>query len=110
VNFAREWTEGLSSVTVHLSDSLKWLAEYGGPKIDVAYLDSLDADQAGHAEHGLKEAELVLPHLADDGLVLIDDTFWQSGKWVGKGKLAIPFLIEKGFKIKYSGYQTLLWR
>lgn len=106
--FARKWTSGFDSVTVHESDSLAWLESWTGPKIDVAYLDSLDVDQPGHAEHGLREAQLVLPHLAEDGLVLIDDTFWQKAGWVGKGKLAIPFLQDQGFRIVYSGYQTLL--
>lgn len=104
VNFAKKWT-GQFPVTVHHSDSLKWLGNYTGPKIDLAYLDSLDTDARGHAEHCLQEAKLVLPHLAEDGLILIDDT--PKKDW-GKGRLAVPFVLNHGFRVKYWGYQVLL--
>ena len=111
VAFARRWTASFGdAVAIHESDSVAWLRSYSGPSIDVAYLDSLDADQPGHAEHGLAEAKAVLPHLTEDALILIDDSGWRRGAWYGKGQVAIPWLLKHGFHLLYSGYQTLLKR
>ena len=42
-------------------------------------------------------------------MILVDDTLWE-GKWVGKGALAIPYLLSLGWKVLASGYQVLLSR
>lgn len=109
LDFARKWCAPFP-VTLHQSDSVKFLAEWAGRKIDLAYLDSLDTDAPGHAEHCLNEAKAVLPHLTEDALILIDDTPYRSGKWTGKGTLAVPYLLANGFRLKYAGYQVLLER
>ena len=110
-NFARRWTAPFGDhVQVHQSDSVAWIKAYTGPKIDCFYADSLDADQPGHAEHGLAEVQAALPHLAEDAIILVDDSHWRRGEWVGKGKTAIPWLLSQNWSIRYSGYQTLLGR
>lgn len=105
--FATSKTEGLP-VNVILSHSHEYLKAYNGPKINAAYLDSHDADLPGHEENCLEEAKLVLPHLTEDAVILIDDTTHYDCKWKGKGAQAIPWLITQGFKIEYAGYQVLL--
>lgn len=107
--FARTWTYGLP-VSVVCSDSLAFLRSYSGERFSVAYLDSMDADVPGHAEHCLEEAKAVLPHLREDAAILIDDTTFHHGRLHGKGSLAVPYLLENGWRLEYSGYQQLLTR
>lgn len=93
-------------VAVEQSDSAQWLRKHRDP-IDVLYLDSMDADLPGHAEYALTETKAAEPRLHDDSLVIFDDTTWNKG-WVGKGALAIPYLLTRGWKIVESGYQVVL--
>lgn len=109
-NFARECCAEFSSVQVVQAHSHDFLRGYNGPKMDVFYSDSLDADQPGHAENCLTEIQMVQQHLADDALILIDDTVWSCGGWRGKGALAVPWLLSHGWVIVHAGYQALLRR
>jgi hypothetical protein len=51
-----------------------------------------------------------LPHLAPDTVIIFDDTYWNAGAFQGKGGLAVPWLVENGWKIVAGGYQVLLRR
>ena len=65
--------------------------------IDLLYLDSLDYLDGWHTmseNHCLSEAEIALPKMADNSLILIDD-FNEQG--IGKGRLARVFLIKNGW-------------
>ena len=109
VSFARNWTGVFGdTVTVHERDSLAFLSEFNEGKIDLLYLDSLDATEARHAEHAFRELELSLPKLHDKSLVIFDDTPWNGGKFTGKGAIAVPWLIEQGWKVLYAGYQVVM--
>lgn len=108
VAIAKEWCAPFPCVSVHHSDSRAWLAQNTGPAIDVAYLDSADVGTDAYQEICLDEARSVIPHMATDGMILIDDSFYTCGKWDGKGGKAIPWLCENGWQIIYSGWQTLL--
>lgn len=108
-DFARKWTKGLP-VKVWTQHSHDFLTRYDGPPLDAIYLDSCDTDFPEHASNCLEEAKLALPHLAKDGMVLIDDTPNKAGVWHGKGSLAIPWLLENGFRVVFAGYQVLLQR
>ena len=109
VKFARNVTKEFGErVEIVESDSLEFLKFYKGKKIDLFYSDSLDTTEPGYAEHCLAEVEWVLPHMAKDGWIMMDDTVWNSGKWTGKGEKAVPYLLSKKWEIKYSGYQTIL--
>lgn len=111
VEIAREWVKPFgNTVNVHHSDSREWLRAYRGEPYDVAYLDSADLGTDGFERINLEECQLVVPHLKPDSLILIDDTYWQRGKWHGKGALTIPFLCSQGWRIVYSGWATLLAR
>jgi hypothetical protein len=78
--------------------------------IDILYLDALDTTEPGHAEHAQRELQAALPRLHSRSLVLIDDTPWTGGAWVGKGARAVPWLLAHGWRILYGGYQVLLER
>jgi hypothetical protein len=106
--FARIWTEIFGpAVTVHTDDSAAFLGRFPAA-IDVLYLDSLDTTTAGHAEHALRELQAALPKLHERSLILVDDTPWNRGGWNGKGAVIVPWLLERGWRILYGGYQVLL--
>ncbi len=106
---AREICQPWSSrVSYHESDSTTWLAARSEP-IDLLYLDSLDADQAGHAEHCLAEVQAALFALHDRSLIAIDDTVW-SGGWKGKGGSVLLFLLAAGWRVVAAGCQVILSR
>jgi ADP-heptose:LPS heptosyltransferase len=108
--FAREWTGVFgNTVTVHQASSECFLAREKGP-IDVLYLDSLDTTEPGHAEHALRELEAALPRLHERSVVVVDDSPWRAGAWTGKGARVIPWLLERGWVVGYSGYQAVLWK
>ncbi len=106
--FAREETAVFGSVVqTHQSDSVRFLKQFTEP-IDVLVLDSLDTTEAGHAEHALREIQAAANRLHEQSLVVFDDTPWSRGRWVGKGALAVPWLLERGWKLLYAGYQVIL--
>lgn len=107
VNFAKTWTTGLPVEVVH-QHSHDFLKAYSGEKFSACYLDSHDSHLPGHEENCLEEARLVLPHLADGALILIDDTPWHHGGFHGKGAQAVPWLLSQGWRIQFAGYQVLL--
>lgn len=91
----------------HNSDSVSWLSGVW-KSIDLLYLDSMDTDLPGHAEHCLRETQAAMHNLRPGSLVMIDDTPWVDGSWRGKGAQAVPWLLGKGFRMVASGYQVLL--
>lgn len=108
--FARTWTQVYGDVVnIHREDSISFLTEFSRP-IDVLYLDSLDTTEPGHAEHALREARVALQRLHEQSLILIDDTYWQSGAFCGKGAQAVPWLLNHGWDVMFAGYQVLLCR
>lgn len=108
--FARDWTAVFGDVVkVHQQRSEDFLARFDRT-IDVLYLDSLDTTEPGHAEHALRELQAALPRLHARSVVAFDDSPWHAGGWTGKGARAIPWLLERGWALGYSGYQSVLWR
>ncbi len=90
-------------------DSIAFLAGFGQP-VDLLYLDSFDYDEHDpepSQQHHLKEIMAIMPRLHDQSIVLIDDCKLAGG---GKGKLAIAYLLEHGWKIDRNAYQVLLVR
>jgi hypothetical protein len=97
-------------LTVLCEDSVSYLMGRTAA-VDVAYLDSLDTDQPGHAEHCLREAEAVSRLIGPGGLILIDDSPPDGDGWSGKGRLAIPWLIGRGWVLEpVSSHQAVLSR
>lgn len=108
VQFAESWVrEHGPSVQVHQSDSVAWLKDFSG-HADLVYLDSMDLEDAGHAEHCLAEAQAAAPLVNPGGLIAIDDTPEVSGRLHGKGSLAAPWLESQGWQTVHAGYQRVL--
>jgi hypothetical protein len=64
----------------------------------VKFLGAPIDDRECHRMH-LQCARSVAAKLSPTGLVCIDDTWLEDGQWTAKGTLAMPYLIEKGFRI-----------
>jgi Methyltransferase domain/Glycosyltransferase family 9 (heptosyltransferase) len=106
--FAQHWTRCFgAAVDVCVADSVAWL-KGGSEPINLLYLDSLDTDQARCAEHGLAEIQAAYPRLRGRSLVTCDDTVYRGNAFHGKGALLVPWLLERGWRILYSGHQTIL--
>lgn len=94
------------------SDSIKFLNNLPENfKIDFLFLDSYDYsenDEENCIKHQLNEVKACENKLKENSLILIDDIF-NTKDFKGKGKLAIPYLLDKGWKIiNYANTQILL--
>ncbi len=96
-----------------------YLRDYAG-NLDFVFLDAYDFDHGHHSElrqsrytkflgHPIDDQECHRMHLdcaqsvavklSQHGLVCVDDTWLEEGKWTAKGTLAVPYLLENGFRI-----------
>lgn len=108
-----------------------FLAEFS-EEIEYVFLDAYDFDHGKHSElrqqryqkylggsiderqchqMHLECAKALLEKLSQGGLICIDDT-WQDekGKWKAKGTLAVPYLLENGFKIIEARNRAVLMK
>ncbi|WP_435257051.1 hypothetical protein ACSBLW_13035 [Thioclava sp. FR2] len=97
-----------------------FLAQWDGP-IDYCFLDAYDFDHGQHSElrqsryesflgSRISDAQCHQMHLdcatslvgklAPDGVICFDDTWTdEDGAWTAKGKTAMPYLMDHGFKV-----------
>ena len=59
-----------------------------------------DINNERSAQVHFEQLMSALPHLADQNVVIIDDTKLTESGWWGKGALVVPKLIELGYSIK----------
>jgi len=107
---AKEVTEPFKeNIEYILGDSHLFLENFN-KKIDLLYLDSLDADPNNQQKtreaqlHQLVEIQLALPKLSEKAIVLLDDNNLPFG---GKTYLSKDFLKEKGFTLLMDYHQSL---
>lgn len=98
-------------IKIHHSDSLVFLENFK-EEVDLLYLDSYDYSsdievQKKSQEHHLLEFKAIENQLHANSIVLIDDCDLPNG---GKGKLAIEYMLQKGWKVVMNAYQVLLVR
>jgi hypothetical protein len=108
----------------------EWIAKYEGEKFSLVYLDAFDnvLDFWPHKQTTidtytkrgteitnenawnmhLKAAEALLGKIVPNGLICFDDTVQRGSDWNGKGKLAVPFLLENGYDIVENDYNNCL--
>lgn len=94
-------------VKIHCDDSVAFLEKFNRP-IDVLYCDSLDSYEPGFAQHALNEIVAAMPFLHESSLVVFDDSPTINGSIAGKGTLAVPWLLDRGWEILFAGYQVIL--
>jgi hypothetical protein len=108
--FAASWTEPFQGHRkIYTRYSHDFLKEWSEP-IDLLYCDSADIGTEGYMETCLGEVQLAQRNLGERSRILIDDTFFFDRAWSGKGTAAVPWLLENGWRVVYSGFQTLLER
>lgn len=106
---AERGVKNKSAVTFVCEDSISFLKKFP-EKIDFLYLDSYDFDyRVPHLsqQHHLKEIEAAYDKLSPEAIVMIDDCALPYG---GKGRLAIKFLTDRGWKKVVNAYQVILTR
>ncbi len=109
-DFARAWTRCFGrGVEVIQSDSVEWLAHNAQP-IDALLLDSVDTDHPDASSHALAELEAAYPMLYARSIVCFDDTPYFSGGFHGIGASAVPWLLDRGWHVLFSGHQTIVAR
>lgn len=75
----------------------------------VKFLGSRIDEQACHEMH-LDCARSVVRLLSPDGVVCVDDTWLEDGRWTAKGTLAVPFLLDHGFELVDARNRAALLR
>lgn len=123
-----------SSCSAHLISGEEFLGTIE-KKIRFAYLDGFDCIPKGlekeefidyyrkkykamglsmtngqSAKSHLKQAQLIDQRAASRCAVLIDDTYLEGSRWVGKGSRAMPYLRRRGFKVSDLGGAGLATR
>lgn len=99
--------EYLNHISFVLDDSVAFLKNFP-EKIDFLYLDSYDYDEKNPGPpqlHNLKEIKAAFDKLTDRSIVMIDDCNIPGG---GKGKLAIQYLLKKGWYLHQNRHQVIL--
>jgi FkbM family methyltransferase len=98
-------------------------------RIDYVYLDAFDFCHTGHSELRRQRyredldtditdleswevhrncAESVVKRMPMGGIVVFDDTWLtETGEYGGKGKLAVPYLLERGFDVIRQGNEGI---
>lgn len=106
-----------------------WLAAFAGT-IDYVFLDAYDFDHGQHSAQRqsryrtflgapideaachrmhLDCAAALVTRLAPDGLICIDDTWTDAaGRWTAKGTTAVPFLLDRGFRLVEARNRAVL--
>lgn len=98
------------NIAIYCMDAVSGLRGYDGPAIDILYLDGWDWDAPRDPDSVIFHIACMyeaLPHMAPNGLVLIDDIM-DATTYQGKGEVVIPYLLGLGWKVLDSGYQFLL--
>jgi hypothetical protein len=107
-----------------------FLREFDG-EIEFAFLDAYDFDHGNHSElrqsryekflgsridelachqMHLECAQALRSKLSATGVICVDDTWLDDGKWRAKGTLAVPYLLEHGFEIVEARNRAALLR
>jgi hypothetical protein len=105
-----------SKSNVYCGDGIRFLQDFD-KEINFLYLDAWDVEYSNHAEMHLEAFKIAEPKLAKKSVILIDDTdvgyslekgFHNDEESLGgKGKLLIPYLLEKeNYKMIFKGRQT----
>lgn len=125
--FVESGAENAKAVNMKGED---YLRNYSGD-LDFVFLDAYDFDHGKHSElrqsryekflgaridesechrMHLDCAESVAKKLSPFGLVCIDDTWLEDGRWTAKGTLAVPYLLSNGFELLEARNRAALLR
>ena len=107
---AKSFLSTMRNVSVVQSDAIEYI-NASDSKFDIAFIGGIELDRDDHQDYTLREVQAASGKMADGGVIAIDDApYGGKGAWLGKGALAIPWLLENGWVIATSGYVTVLER
>ena len=118
------------------AEGTSWTKQYQGPAIKVLYLDNFDWDWQTNRNQSMIQQQVawyksqgivmnnmncqtahvtqmvnLLPHMSDQCLVCVDDTYEYNGVFIGKGGAVLPYLLGQGFGIvEAKDYGVILGR
>lgn len=125
--FSEMETAGFQAIAMKGED---YLRDYSG-SMDFVFLDAYDFDHGKHSElrqsryekflgsridetechrMHLDCAQSVAQKLSPFGLVCVDDTWLEDGRWTAKGTLAVPYLLANGFELVEARNRAALLR
>jgi hypothetical protein len=107
--FARQECYGWEAIEIVQGEGRSVLPSLDG-LIDVLALDSMDTENPDCAKNAFAELQAALPMLHAMSLVIFDDTIVVDGKCRGLGAKAVPWMLDRGWKVLHAGYQTILSR
>ena len=107
--FARQWTRCFGdAVDVCVADSVAWLRDAKrADRPSCTWTASIPNRPAAPSMASQKSRQLIR-RLRGRSLVACDDTGYRGKAFHGKGALLVPWLMERGWRILYSGHQTVL--
>ncbi|QDV53287.1 glycosyltransferase family 9 protein [Gimesia fumaroli] len=107
--FANLWRELLKkSVCVHHEHACSFLDSLDDRSIDVLYQGSIDSDRSPCAQDYMEELKSAYPKLHDHSLIAYADTPCRKDTSRRRGKLAIPWLRERGWEVLHEGHLVIL--
>lgn len=95
------------------------------------YIDAYDFDHPHHSDHRQSRYQEILgapindescwqmhldcakelsTKLPDDGVIVLDDVWYESGEWQGKGHTAMPYLLKNKFSLVAQSWSTAALR
>jgi len=120
VENARKYTEKYPFTYVYEKDGIQFLGDFPPRPIHLLYLDARDVNYEDSPLWHLTAFVTAYHRLATRCFVLIDDTDvyrtadgqveFDTGNFSGKGAMVIPTAVAMGWKVLFSGRQTLLSR
>ena len=109
----------------------KYLAQLQGKTPHYIYIDAYDFDHPNHSNHRQSRYTQILGAEINDeacwkmhldcavelvkklpleGTIVIDDVWYKKGEWFGKGRTAIPHLLENEFSLVGQTWSTAAFR
>ena len=123
-NVPKEWH---NTCEFYCAEAVEWTKNTTLKNIKVLYLDNFDWDweilktstmiqeqQVWYQRYGLVMSNMnsqtshlqqminLLPHMAEQCVVCVDDTYTYNGVYIGKGGAVVPYLLAHGFGLLQS--------
>ncbi len=118
-----------TAADIHTEAGEVFLRNWEGALPPYIYVDAYDYYHEDHSDHRMQRYETLQGEKINDpacwkmhldcaeqfvakcppgGIVVFDDVFFEDGAWAGKGKDAVPFMLDGGFHIVGQTPRTLI--
>ena len=80
-------------------DGKEYIADQAPESIAVFYLDAVDLEEKHSQKWHYEISRDAINKIVPAGFMCFDDTWKYHGAWLGKGRIAVPFLLSQGWEI-----------